>query len=127
MLKNPKLAHLVQGPSADVWFGPRRHVVAYTIRGIELYNVVFCGPGSASVGVWNETASLEELKKEYDDFEDTVKEIIDCADSTHKWTIAEIPDLPSWLSENGKLVLLGDAAHAMMPYAAQVGPVALYH
>lgn len=60
------------------------------------------------------------LKEEYDDFEDTVKEIIDCVDYTHKYAIAEVPDLPSWLSENWKLVLLGDAEHAMMPYAAQV-------
>jgi salicylate hydroxylase len=116
----PQLVRMVRTPGCDIWVGPRRHVVTYNIRGMELLNVVICGPGSASIGVWNEPADLQEVKEEYRDFEPTVRSLLNCAENCHKWTIAEVPDLPRWSSSSGKLVLLGDAAHAMMPYAAQV-------
>ncbi|KAH9206540.1 FAD dependent oxidoreductase domain-containing protein [Leptodontidium sp. 2 PMI_412] len=119
MLSNPALSHLVLQPSCTVWFGPYRHIVAYTIRQLELFNIVLCGPGTADTGVWNEPADLDELKKEYADYDDTVKELLGVAKECHKWRISELPDLPSWRNGNGRLVLLGDAAHAMTPYMAQ--------
>jgi salicylate hydroxylase len=71
------------------------------------------------VGVWNEPADLEELRKEYEGWEETVRELLRAACSVHKWKIGVVPDLPSWRSRSGRVVLLGDAAHAMMPYSAQ--------
>ena len=94
-------------------------MVAYTIKNTELYNVVLCGPGEAPVGVYNEPANLEEVQSEYSDFEELVRNVISKADRCHRWMISEIPALPSWTSRDGRIVLLGDAAHAMMPYAAQ--------
>ena len=114
----PQLARMVRTPGVDIWMGPRRHIVTYNIRSMELLNVVICGPGSASVGVWNEPASLDDVKAEYADFEPTIRSILNCAQDCHKWTIAEVPDLPTWLSPSRKLLLLGDAAHAMMPYVS---------
>ena len=114
---NPKLSHLVDGPTNNVWMGPKRHVVAYTIRNVELYNVVLCGPGEAPVGKYNEPYDPDTLGAEYSDFEPTVRGIISAADKAHRWTISEVPTLPRWT--DGKIVLLGDSAHAMMPYAAQ--------
>ena len=99
--------------------GQQRHVVAYTIRNIELYNVVLCGPGEAPIGVYNEPVDRKEVQSEYTVFNETVQSVISKADTCHKWTISEIPILPSWTSQDGRIVLLGDAAHAMMPYAAQ--------
>ncbi|CZT53031.1 uncharacterized protein RSE6_14462 [Rhynchosporium secalis] len=119
MLSSPILSPLVLQPSSTIWFGPYRHIVAYTIRGTEFINIVFCGPGVAETGRWNEPADLDQLRKEYSDHEDTVKEILRVANEFHKFRISETPDLPSWTNSNGRLVLLGDAAHAMMPYMAQ--------
>ena len=90
VLADPEIAHLVQGPSSTIWFGPERHIVAYTIRGTQLYNVVFCGPGNASVGVWNEPANLDDLREEYKEYESTVKKILGVAKSCHKWQIGEV-------------------------------------
>ncbi|KAH7388933.1 hypothetical protein BKA64DRAFT_125359 [Cadophora sp. MPI-SDFR-AT-0126] len=119
MLSNPAISHLVLQPSATVWLGPSQHIVAYTIRGTELFNVVCCGPGTADTGVWSEIADLDELKKDYADYEDTVQAILGATTECHKWRISEVPDLPSWRTGNGRMVLLGDAAHAMVPYMAQ--------
>lgn len=119
---SPLLAPLVTKPSATIWFGPRRHIVAYTIRGTSLYNLVFAGPDpsdTSKVGAWNGPANLEELKNEYEGWEASVQEILNKTETVHKWRIGEVADLERWRSESGKVVLLGDAAHAMMPYTAQ--------
>ena len=103
--------------------GPGQHVVAYTIRGLDMYNMVFCGPGAAPVGIWNESISLNQVSEDFSGFDPIVQALLQVAETAHKWTIAEVPKLPSWANVNCRLVLLGDAAHAMRPFAAQVSAI----
>lgn len=84
--RDPQLAHLVKTPAVDIWLGLRRLVVAYNTRDMELLNVMICGPGSGSVGVWNGPASLEGVKEECADSELTVRSILNRAEHCPKWT-----------------------------------------
>ncbi|ETN45985.1 uncharacterized protein HMPREF1541_00167 [Cyphellophora europaea CBS 101466] len=45
--------------------------------------------------------------------------ILDRAERYYKWRLVEVSGLPSWSSKGGKVVLIGDASHAMTPYAGQ--------
>src|SRR5437763_4410273 len=40
-------------------------------------------------------------------------------DHTLKWPLMTSKTLDSWVSKSGKLVILGDAAHVMVPYMSQ--------
>lgn len=40
------------------------------------------------------------------------------ANKCDRWKLAEMPDLPRWTSRDGRIALLGDSAHAMLPNAA---------
>lgn len=46
-------------------------------------------------------------------------------DSCHKWTLGDLPPLPTFVSPNGKIIVVGDAAHAILPYAGNGGGQAL--
>lgn len=46
-------------------------------------------------------------------------------DSTVKWALSTGPRLQTWTSESRRIVLLGDAAHAMLPYMSQGAAMAV--
>ena len=56
------------------------------------------------------------------DDEISLNKIIHMIDKTMKWPLMTIPTQSQWLSESKKLLILGDAAHAMVPYMSQGEP-----
>lgn len=50
-----------------------------------------------------------------------MRQLLDHVDHCLVWKLVELPALPSWVSKNGNVVVMGDAAHAMLPFAAQGG------
>lgn len=119
MLSDPVIAHLMHDINSNCWIGYRRHVMAYPIRNGEMYNIVMSHPGSASVGVWNEPGNPEEMRNHYRNFDPVVRQLLTHVKQVLKWVLADMPMLPRWVSQSGKVVLIGDAAHAMLPYLAQ--------
>ena len=119
MDEDPQIAKLLLDPSANAWIGPGRHVMAYPIRQGAMYNLVMCHPGEAPLGTWSVPGNVEEMREMYDDFDPVVRKIISKVTSCLKWTLADLPPLKSWLSKTGKVVLIGDAAHATVPFLAQ--------
>ncbi|KAK7885859.1 hypothetical protein LTR67_010211 [Exophiala xenobiotica] len=115
---DPDLRPLMES-QYDCWIGHRRHVMAYPIRHGQMYNVVMSHPGKAEVGKWNEPGNVEEMKDQYKDFEPLVSKFLGLVDKCTKWILAELPPLNDWVSQSGKVVLIGDAAHGMLQYLGQ--------
>jgi salicylate hydroxylase len=46
-------------------------------------------------------------------------------DKTLKWPLVHGNPLPTWISPSFKVIILGDAAHAMLPYMAQGAAMAV--
>lgn len=125
MLADPVTAHLVSDMNANSWIGYRRHIMAYPIRQGAMYNLVMSHPGQAAAGRWNEPGDLEEMKATYADFDPTIKRVLTKVEDCLRWKLADLPALPKWVSESGKVVLIGDAAHATVPYLAQGASMAI--
>lgn len=119
MMSDPSSAELMLSPAANCWIGPGRHCMAYPIRGGSQYNIVMSHPGQASVGKWNEPGDIDEMNRTYEKFDPVVRKTLSYVDKALKWTLADLPALPRWRSKNGRVVLVGDAAHAMLPYLSQ--------
>src|SRR3954469_6987453 len=100
---------------SNIWIGPEKHLVGYPIRGEELYNIVCPHPGQATAGKWNEKGSLEDLRTNYSGWDPIPQRVLHHMTESAKWKLAYLPPLPKWVSDSDRVVLLGDAAPAMLP------------
>jgi len=115
------------GPSRTKWWGPDRHIVIYYTNSArsELYFVTSVPEPADWVTreSWSAKGDVKELRAAYEGFHPDVRSVLEACPDCHKWAILEREPLPRW--SDGRVVLLGDACHAMTPYMAQGGATAI--
>ncbi|MER6828123.1 FAD-dependent monooxygenase [Streptosporangium sp. NPDC000563] len=101
-----------------LWLGPGRHFVHYPIRDRKLINVVAIVPaGEWRVESWTADGRLEDLRGEFETWDPRLRGLIDAATATKRWALYDRSPLERWTS--GRVTLLGDAAHSMLPFLGQ--------
>lgn len=104
-------------PDLALWLGPGRHFVHYRVRRGELLNVVaVCGTTAAQES-WTARAEPGEQLREFDGWDPRVLNILERAGQVFRYGIYTRTPLPRW--NVGRVTLLGDSAHAMVPFQAQ--------
>lgn len=105
-------------PVQTLWLGPGRHFVHYPISGGRLVNIVACVPaGDWRAESWTAEGQITDLIKEFVGWDNRVHELITSATDTKRWALYDRLPLEQWTE--GRITLLGDAAHAMLPFFAQ--------
>jgi salicylate hydroxylase len=61
-IKDPKLKDMVQNPGVRFWIGPDAHVVAYSMRGGTVYNIVLLVPDDLPESVARMEGSIDEMR-----------------------------------------------------------------
>ncbi|OAA66914.1 salicylate hydroxylase [Niveomyces insectorum RCEF 264] len=121
LLADPELASLITEPCSTSWCGPDAHLVGYPIRNEELYNIVVCATSQNETTdeVWVVRGDNSELCKRFAAWEPRVRKLCALTGDFMKWRLCDLPNLTRWVHPSGKVVLLGDSCHPMLPYLAQ--------
>jgi len=106
------------------WVGAGGHVVHYPLRRGELMNFVgILERTDWQIESWTIRGTTEELANDFRGWHADVHAIIRNIEEPYKWALMVRPPMPHWTK--GRITLLGDACHPMLPLLAQGAVMAL--
>ncbi|GAA0492253.1 hydroxylase [Paractinoplanes deccanensis] len=113
-----RVRHLDLEVTAQIWMGPGRHFVHYFISARRSVNfVAVVERDHWTRESWTDRADKADVLSAYAGWHPQVGELIGAAGEMYVWALFDRPPMPRW--SDGPVTLLGDAAHAMLPFMAQ--------
>ena len=103
--------------AATLWAGPKCHIVHYPLSGWKVFNLVVTYHNDAPEPVAGKPVSEDEVLKGFGHIHERAQSIIRHGKSWRLWVLCDRDPAERWI--DGRVVLLGDAAHPMLQYFAQ--------
>jgi len=100
------------------WLGPHGTIVLYPVRRDELINVVCHYDDEAyRHESWVSECERSEVLERYAGWHDLLLRTFSAGEVWYKWALYDRDPIPTWT--HGRVTVLGDAAHPMLPYLGQ--------
>ncbi|KAJ7195345.1 hypothetical protein GGX14DRAFT_475127 [Mycena pura] len=125
MRADPALRGLVDSREMVNWMGPGKHIIGYGIRGGAEYNLVLVHPNSTAKESYMAEGSVAQMRADFADWEPRIPKLLQLAEKTYILPLMYREPLDNWVHATNKIVLLGDAAHPMLPSRAQGAAMAV--
>lgn len=101
-----------------MWLGKGKHFLAFPLRAGTLINYVGFVPADEEMKEsWSAPGDPDVLRREFSGWDPRIEKLLAKVQMTFRWALYDREPLPSWT--NGRLALLGDAAHPMLPHLGQ--------
>ncbi|MEV6694617.1 3-hydroxybenzoate 6-monooxygenase [Micromonospora sp. NPDC051196] len=109
--------------TVTLWAGPRWHFVHYPVSEGELLNLAAVRDDGATEAVVGRPTERRHVLGEFAQMSDVARQLLELGAEWRSWVLCDRDPAPGWT--DGRVTLLGDAAHPMLQYAAQGACMAL--
>ncbi len=103
--------------AATLWAGPKCHIVHYPLKGWKVFNLVVTYHNDVEEAVTGKPVSRDEVRQGFEHIHPRAQQIIEHGDDWKLWVLCDRDPILDWV--DGRVALLGDAAHPMLQYFAQ--------
>ncbi len=102
----------------QMWAGPSKHFLVFPVRHRAMITYVGFVPADDEMKEsWSAPGDPDVLRREFEGWDPRITDVLKQVDKTFRWGLYDREPLPTW--SKGRLTLLGDAAHPMLPHLGQ--------
>jgi salicylate hydroxylase len=112
-----RVAHLDLERTAQVWMGPGKHFLHVYVRDDLINFVALLEQDAWTKESWSERGEVADVLAAFEGWHPQVRAIMSAVDETYLWGLFDRKPMPRW--SVGRVTLLGDACHPMLPAKAQ--------
>jgi salicylate hydroxylase len=124
LVPTDRIKYLDVEVNAQIWMGPGKHIIIYYVAAKRLLNFVgLIEQDTWTRESWTDRGDVKDLRAAFVGWDPDLRAIIDTVDETFIWGLFDRAPLPRW--SVGRVTLLGDACHPMLPFMAQGAAQAL--
>jgi salicylate hydroxylase len=107
--------------ATNLWLGSQAHIVHYPLRDGDVVNIVAIvedgWQGRGETEFWDQEGDPRQIKARFSRWHPSARELIGAVPSWRRWPLFDRNPVPRWSLD--RVVLLGDAAHPVLPFLAQ--------
>jgi 2-polyprenyl-6-methoxyphenol hydroxylase-like FAD-dependent oxidoreductase len=121
MLQDPLTRGFCEnGDSFNGWIGPDVHFLFSSLKGGSSCSWVLTHKDDHDIDEsWSFPGNLEDVYKVLKGWDPICRAIVEKTPELVDWKLVYRDPLPTWISQNGRIALLGDSAHPFLPTSAQ--------